>query len=133
MESTPQYVPGTCNIGGAEAAARRRIGVGGLLVTLALAAALFALDAHPALFAVLALPAFVAATGFIQARTRFCPGYGMHGMSNFRDDVRGAEHTTTVPEELAADRARSKRITLHAALLGLAVASLAAAVAAVAS
>lgn len=128
MEASGEYVPGVCNIGGAEAANRRRIGIGGAIVALALAAALIALDAPWALGLLVALPSFVAATGLIQARSRFCAGYGMSGMSNFRD-VLGAHHTTGDPQSLAADRARARRITLQSALLGLLAAGVTCAIA----
>lgn len=116
MEAAGEYVPGVCNIGGAEAANRRRIGIGGLIAALGLAIVLIALDAPWALGLLVALPAFVAATGLIQARQRFCAGYGMSGMSNFRE-VLGAHHTTGDPAALAADRARAKRITMQSAVI----------------
>ncbi len=118
MESSSEYVPGVCTIGGSEAAQRRRIGIGGALVTMVAVAVIVALDAHPAVGALVALPGFVAATGFIQSRARFCSGYGMAGMSNFRD-VLGANHTTVDPNELAVDRARAKRITIQSAGIGI--------------
>lgn len=125
-----QYVAGVCNIGTSEANNRTRIGVMGAAVTVVLGAGLLALDTHPALMLLLALPAFVAATGFIQGRTRFCAGYGMSGMSNFGDDRSSVERTELDPE-LAADKARARRITRNAVLIGLAVALLAVALATV--
>jgi hypothetical protein len=121
MTEHSEYVPGVCNIGDTEAANRRAIGIGGLVVTVLIAAGLLAIDAPAAAMLVLFLPGFVMATGFIQARTHFCAGYGMQGMSNFSDE-RGRATTTEAPDQLAADRTRAKRITLHSALLGLLVA-----------
>jgi hypothetical protein len=45
---TDQYAPGTCNIGPAEIAIRRRAGHAGVAVTAALATVLVRSDLHPA-------------------------------------------------------------------------------------
>ena len=69
---TDHYVPGTCNIGPEEIALRRRAGHVGLAVTAALGAALVRSNLHPAWRLALALPAAGAASGYLQARQRFC-------------------------------------------------------------
>lgn len=132
MDAPPHYIPGVCNIGTAEAANRRRIGVGGSVATVLVAGVLVVLGAPWPAYLLLTLPAFVAATGFLQARSHFCPGYGMSGASNFSDELGASAHAQEA-EALAADRARSKQLTLHAGLMGFAVALAASAVAALAA
>ena len=122
---TGQYVPGTCNIGPEEIALRRRAGHAGLAVTAALATVLLRSDLHPAWRLTLALPAAGAASGYLQARQRFCANYGFRGLYNF--DARG--HEQPVPVTGAGeDRRRSLEITATSAAIGLGVALVAMAV-----
>src|SRR5436309_622150 len=67
-----QYVPGSCNIGPAEGARRRRVGHLGLALTALLALVLLAFGAARPWRLLLALPATMAAAGYLQARLRFC-------------------------------------------------------------
>ena len=91
---TDQYVPGSCNIGPEEIALRRRAGHVGLAVTAALGAALVRSGLSPAWRLALALPAAGAASGYLQARQRFCANYGFRGLYNF--DTRGHERPVPV-------------------------------------
>ena len=68
------YVPGVCNINTKEVAQRRKAGYFGLLLTIILLAALFGLDLNHYYRAVLFVPLFIAAIGFLQARHKFCVG-----------------------------------------------------------
>jgi hypothetical protein len=117
---TDQYVPGTCNIGPEEIALRRRAGHVGLAVTAALGAALVRSNLHPAWRLALALPAAGAASGYLQARQRFCANYGFRGLYNF--DTRGHEQPVPLPGTQAEDRRRSIQITTSSAAIGLGVA-----------
>ena len=100
------YRPGACNIGPAEIARRRRAGLAGIAVAVALAIILLAIGA-PAVLRVLVLPPL--AGGIIsleQARRRFCVGFAMAGLQNFDDlgrQVRIAD---------AAARAQDRRTAL---------------------
>jgi hypothetical protein len=117
---TDQYVPGTCNIGPAEIAIRRRVGHAGLVVTAALATALLRSDLRPPWRLTLAVPAAGAASGYLQARRRFCANFGFRGVYNF--DARGHEQRVMVDQALAADRRRALQITAASAAIGLGVA-----------
>jgi hypothetical protein len=117
---TDQYVPGTCNIGSEEIALRRRAGHIGLAVTAALATALLRSDLHPAWRLTLALPAAGAASGYLQARQRFCANFGFRGVYNF--DARGHEQHVADEQAEAADRRRSMQISAASAGIGLGVA-----------
>ena len=117
---TDQYIPGTCNIGSEEIALRRRAGHIGLAVTAALATALLRSDLHPAWRLTLALPAAGAASGYLQARQRFCADFGFRGVYNF--DARGHERHVADDQAQAADRRRSLQISAASAAVGLGVA-----------
>ena len=123
---TDQYVPGTCNIGPEEITLRRRAGHAGLAVTGALGAALVRSNLHPAWRLALALPAAGTASGYLQARQRFCANYGFRGLYNFT--TRGHEQPVPLPEAQAQDRRRSLQIAASSAAIGLGVALLAMAV-----
>jgi hypothetical protein len=115
-----QYIPGTCNIGPEEIALRRRAGHVGLAVTAALGAALFRSDLHPAWRLALALPAAGAASGYLQARQRFCANYGFRGLYNF--ERRGHEQPVAVAGAQDEDRRRSLQIAATSAAIGAGVA-----------
>ena len=115
-----QHIPGTCNIGPEEIALRRRAGHVGLAVTAALGAALLRSDLHPAWRLALALPAAGAASGYLQARQRFCANYGFRGLYNF--ERRGHEQPVPVAGAQDEDRRRSLQIAATSAAIGAGVA-----------
>ena len=118
--SETTYQPGICNIGPAEISARRRSGHVGVIATVVLFAILVAIGAPPIARLLLAIPAAVAASGYLQARARFCAGFGSRGVFNF-----GALGTTERVEDAAArslDRRRSLQLGLSAVAIGLGVA-----------
>jgi hypothetical protein len=117
---TNQYIPGTCNIGPEEIALRRRAGHVGLAVTAALGAALLRSDLSPAWRLTLALPAAGAASGYLQARQRFCANYGFRGLYNF--EQRGHEQPVPVAGAQDEDRRRSLQIAGTSAAIGVGVA-----------
>ena len=102
------YQPGVCNIGPAEIARRRRTGHVGVLATVALFAVLVMLDAPPILRFIVALPAALAASGYVQAALKFCVAFGVTGVFNF--GRRGALQSVATDEARAMDRARVLQI-----------------------
>jgi hypothetical protein len=114
------YVPGVCNIGPAEIARRRRAGHTGVIATIVLFAVLVAIDAPTWTRLFLLLPAAVAASGYLQARLRFCAGFGQRGVFNF-GDVGTSEHVAD-PDARSRDRAMAFRIGAAAFGIGLVVA-----------
>ena len=117
---TDHYVPGSCNIGPAEIALRRRAGHAGLVVTAALGAALVRSDLPRAWRLTLAVPAAGAASGYLQARERFCADFGWRGVYNF--DRRGREQPVAGDRALAQDRRKALRIAAASAAVGVGVA-----------
>jgi hypothetical protein len=117
------YQAGVCNIGPAEIARRRRTGHVGTAATLGLLAVLVTADAPPVARLLAALPATVAASGYLQARLKFCAGYGSLGVFNVGGA--GEIQPVTDPEARARDRRRSRQIGLGSFAIGAAVGLLA--------
>jgi len=117
-----EYVPGVCNIGTAEIRRRRQVGYRGLVATLGLAGALWLVRAPAVTRLSVALPAAISISGFIQARSRFCAGFGMAGLQNF--GALGAAVRVQDRAARAADRRRAMRINVISTVGGIAVAAL---------
>jgi hypothetical protein len=99
---------------------RRRAGHAGTAVTAALAAALLRSDLHPAWRLALAVPAAGAASGYLQARRRFCADFGFRGVYNF--GLRGDRQPVSGDQARAQDRRQALQITAASAGIGLGVA-----------
>jgi hypothetical protein len=111
------YRPGVCNIGPAEIARRRRVGHVGLAASLILLAVLV-LAGLPAWTRLLvALPATMAASGYLQARLRFCAGFGSRGVFNF--GALGHVDGIGDPDSRARDMTRARQIGLASLVVGL--------------
>ena len=128
--TTLRYVPsagyraGVCNIGPAEIQRRRMTGHVGLVAAAAVLAALVVIGAPAISRLLIAIPAAVSASGYLQARLRFCANYGWRGIFNtgeIGDDVQVVD-----PVARAADRRLALRIGLGSAAIGLTVAIMAA-------
>lgn len=118
------YQPGVCNIGPAEIARRRRAGHSALIATAILLVVLIALDAPPLARLLIALPAAGAASGYLQARFKFCAGYATRGQFNF--GPLGHPQTVADADARSRDRARAHRIGLASLAIGVMVGILAA-------
>lgn len=110
------YQPGACNIGPAEIARRRRAGHAGVVASGTLLALLVAARAPRAARLLVALPAAGAASGYLQARLRFCAGFGMRGVYNFGD--LGRVQSVEEADARNLDRARSRQIGLASLAIG---------------
>ena len=114
------YQPGVCNIGPQEIRRRRRAGHVGLVVAVVLLAVLVAVGAPPLARLLVAIPAAMAASGYLQAWLKFCAGFGSRGIFNF-DEV-GQTHEVVDAEGRARDRARARQIGFASLGIGVAVA-----------
>jgi hypothetical protein len=116
-----EYQAGTCNIGPAEIARRRRTGHVGLAITVALLGGLLWIDAPTWTRLVLFLPAAVGAAGYLQAHFRFCADCGWRGVFNVGERA-GHGRTTAVADAAArqADRRRAMLISAGSGVIGLA-------------
>ena len=107
MTSTPTslYQPGVCNIGPAEIRSRRRVGIIGILVSVAfiIVAVLVGWPAPWRLFVF--IPVALAANGFLQAGLHFCVNFGMRGLFNFGE--LGAEESVMEKEFRRKDQGKA--------------------------
>ena len=112
------YQPGVCNIGPAEVARRRRAGHTGLIAAIVLFIALVGIGAPDWTRFLVAVPAIGAASGYIQARLRFCAGFGAAGIFNFGQ--LGPTERVQAPEDRTRDRARAVQISAASIAVGIA-------------
>jgi len=114
-----EYRPGSCNIGPAEIGRRRRVGHVGLVASAVLLGVLVAVGATPVVRLMVALPAAASASGYLQARLKFCAGFGSKGVFNFGP----LGQIRLVPDQAARaeDRSRATQIGLASLAVGLAV------------
>jgi len=120
IDNASSYEPGVCNIGPAEIRRRRRIGYLGVAGAVALGAVLLAVDAPAWTRLAVAAPMTVGLSGFIQARLRFCAGFGMAGLQNLGQ--LGEQVAVEDPEARAADRRKALSIQAASFAGGLAAA-----------
>lgn len=116
------YRAGACNIGPQEIARRRRSGHAGSVLAIVTFGLLVAVRAPRAVRLAVALPATAAAAGYLQARLRFCAGFGLWGVANFGP----LGNVETVTDTEARDRRRALRIGAASLAVGAAAGILAA-------
>jgi hypothetical protein len=118
--ATPQtaYVPGVCNINPDEIKKRRNVGHVGLAIFVVLLIVLLVLSINRYVRIILFLPAFLSATGYIQAKNKFCVGYGGAGMQHADTD---SDKAIKVIEDtaLAADKKRTRQLNIQAVGIAL--------------
>jgi hypothetical protein len=119
-EAEVDYQPGVCNIGPAEIRRRRWTGHVGLVATFVLLAVLLLIDAPPLTRLLVAIPAMLSASGYLQAWLKFCAGFAQIGVYNFGE--RGDTVKVVDSEAHRRDLAKGRRISLAAAAIGAAVA-----------
>jgi hypothetical protein len=119
MEHT-EYIPGVCNIGPEERRARKRVGWIGLVLTVVLWLALVYFKASGGWYTLIFLSSSLSASGFIQARMRFCAAFGIGHFFNFSPHVGGVE-IVTQKELWALDRRKALQIIAYAVFSGLLV------------
>lgn len=117
MNETTEYIPGICNINPKEVKRRRTIGIIGLAIVVLAAAILILLSAPSPFKAIVFVPAFIMATGFIQARSKFCVGYASAGMQHVGADSLHIKDA----EALKVDKKRAKKINIQALVVAIVV------------
>jgi hypothetical protein len=113
-----EYQPGVCNIGPAEIRRRRMAGHMGLVASVVLLAVLVAIGAPAVLRLLVVLPATLSASGYLQARMRFCANYGWRGIFNVGEI--GDDGQVAGRAARAADRRLALRIGMGSLAIGLA-------------
>ena len=117
-----RYRAGACNIGEAEVRRRWRAGWGGAAMTVILWVGFAFANLAAPWYWLLALPAFGAAVGIVQARSRFCVHFGLRRRLNFGD----LGSTTQVEDaaDRSLDRRRSWQLLGVSAAIAIVVATL---------
>ena len=124
LTTDPQgYQPGVCNIGPDEIAKRRRSGHVGAIATIVTLIVLLAVGAPPLARFLVALPAAIAASGYLQAYFKFCVAFGSAGVFNF--GARGSTQHIVDAEARARDRQRVLQLSLGIAAIAVSVGALA--------
>lgn len=116
-DASATYQPGSCNIGPAEIARRRRFGHLAAVASVALLGALVVSGAPRGTRMAVAVPVTGAAVGYLQARLRFCAAYGFLGVFNFGNP--GDVDPVADLEARGRDRARATQIGLASLAIGL--------------
>jgi hypothetical protein len=118
-----EYIPGVCNIGAAERTKRRQSGVAGAIVTLVLLVILVAIGAPKVWRLLLILPAFAAASGFLQDAFHFCAGFGLKGLYNVTSST-GLTNDVASVEFRRKDRHKALTILTLSFAVGAVIAGL---------
>jgi hypothetical protein len=119
----PGYQPGVCNIGPDEIAKRRRSGHFGLVATVVTFVVLVALGVPPIARFLVAVPAALAASGYLQAYFKFCVAFGSAGVFNF--GARGSLQHIADKDARARDRQRVFQLSVAIAAIAASVGLLA--------
>ena len=114
-----EYIAGTCNIGPDEIKRRKTFAVAGFV--LFLVSLVGAFSSHATHYTRLGtfIPAMLFATGFVQARKKFCLAFGLAGTFNFSKV--GQINKVLTPDERKADRRTALSILFQAFLLAAAM------------
>jgi predicted nucleic acid-binding Zn ribbon protein len=118
--SPSAYVPGVCNINPNEVKKRRNVGHIGLVILVVLLVVFLVLNISRYIRIILFLPAFISAIGYLQAKNKFCVGYGGAGQQHADTDSALAVKVTEVPA-LSADKKRSRQLNLQAFIAALVI------------
>lgn len=123
LSSEKKYQPGVCNIGEEEKRKRMNAGYTASIVTILLWI-FFIVSGIPRGYRLLtAIPAMIAAVGFIQAAMNFCAYFGLASVFNF--DKIGRQTKVEDEHYRSFDRGKAYQIIAYSILSGLLVGILA--------
>ena len=112
------YVPGVCNIGPAERRQRRRTGWIGLIVAVVFIVLVAVFNVPWPYRVFVAIPAGLAATGFLQSALHFCVRFGTQGLFNMD---RSVGQTESVDQADYRRKDQRKAFLISIGSLGIAV------------
>lgn len=121
MATSSQYIPGICNINPVEVRRRQMIGRVGFGVFVVFVILLVVFHAPWYFRTVVFIPAFLACTGYLQARNKFCVGYAGAGQQHADD---GEVVAITEESALKADRAKARMMNAQAFVTAAVVAAI---------
>lgn len=108
----PDYVAGSCNIGGPEVQRRKMAGYFGLLVSVATLFFFFIVQPASGFRVLIFFPLLLSSISWYQTRNRFCLAFGLAGTFNF--GALGSLAKVSNPEDLRADRTKAFGMLLKA-------------------
>ena len=119
MKNKKQYQAGVCNIGPEEKRKRMNAGYTGSIITILLWI-IFIVSGVPRGYRLLtAIPAMIAAAGFIQAKMNFCAYFGLSSVFNFK---KIGEQTKVEDNQFQLlDKRKAYQIIAYSVLVGLLV------------
>jgi len=119
MNNENIYQAGVCNIGYEEKRKRMNFGYTGSIITILLWI-FFIVSGIPRGYRLLtAIPAIIAASGFIQAKMNFCAYFGLASIFNFNKV--GEQFKVNDEHFKSLDRLKAYRIITYSVLVGLLV------------
>ncbi len=108
----PDYLPGSCNIGGPEVRRRKNVGIFGAILSLLTLVYFILVDAPAGMRTIIFFPFLLTSISWFQTRRRFCLAFGLAGTFNFGAP---AELSKVLdPDDLRADRVRTLKTGLEA-------------------
>jgi hypothetical protein len=119
MTQAQAYIPGVCNINPTEVAKRRLLGRIGLLAYVCILILFLVISINRFYRILLFLPALLGASGYLQAKNKFCVGYAGSGMENASI---GSEEASKVinHKDVSTDKNRAKQMNIQAAAIAAA-------------
>ena len=117
--SSPQYIPGSCNIGSGEIRRRQVVAIIGAILSISSFITLLMAGAPRNARYGIFVPLMIASVGWVQSRSKFCLAYGFAGtfnMGKLGDVSRVADKASK-----AADRKTAITILLKSIILALAI------------
>lgn len=117
MNNQIKYQPGVCNIGPEEIKRRIIVGHSGSILTILLLIIFILADVPKGYRLLIAIPAMIAAAGYIQASMKFCAHFGLNSVFNFS---KLGEQTKITDENFhLLDRRKAYQIITYSFLIGL--------------
>ena len=117
--SSPQYIPGSCNIGSGEIRRRQVVAIIGAILSISSFITLLMAGAPRNARYGIFVPLMIVSVGWVQSRSKFCLAYGFAGtfnMGKLGDVSRVADKASK-----AADRKTAITILLKSIILALAI------------
>ena len=119
MSTATNYVPGVCNINPQEIRHRRMIGHVGLAITVILFILILATNAPWYFRLAIFIPAFLSASGYLQARNKFCVGFANAKLQHADDDAEAV--AITDKSALKKDKKKAQSINIQSTFVAAVV------------
>jgi len=117
--SSPQYIPGSCNIGSGEIRRRQVVAIIGAILSISSFITLLMAGAPRNARYGIFVPLMIASVGWVQSRSKFCLAYGFAGAFNM--GKLGDVSRVVDKASKAADRKTAITILLKSIILALAI------------